>query len=362
MVAAGLRPASPVKEKSPVGLGIQTRASPTTRPLPTPPSKAIVSPPPSAGMQSSPSPRIQDSLVPQASEASTLLADFFGQRKVPAPDFRVDTAAILATRPDQGTNIKMLRSALYQLSADGKKQLVPSHQERILFEGNFYLCSHTFGNAAGKRVTEVYYWVGDEVPTSVAEEAEIFAQREAKSSGGKLVTIRQGKETPEFFHALGGIIIIRRGTSNKYDSLAPHILCGRKHFGQIAFDEVDFSAQSLCSGFPYLISTQSGKSYLWKGKGSGVDELSCARLIGMDSGLTGEIEEVEDGSEPAPFLKIFNGGMSKSADHWRMKPNYNKYCSRLFSAEPSAKDQVRLKITPRLAAPTNIILRNTDCD
>ncbi|TVY42148.1 Advillin [Lachnellula subtilissima] len=340
MVAAGLCPASPEKEKTPVGLGIQTKVSPTTRPLPTPPSRSIASLPPSTSLQPATSPRIQDSLVPQASEASTLLADFFGQRKVPAPSFTADTATILAARPDQGTNIKTLRSALYQLSADGKKQLVPSHQERILFEGNFYLCTHTFGNAAGKRVTEVYYWVGDEVPYSVAEEAEIFAQREAKSCGGKLVTIRQGREPPEFFQSLGGIIVIRRGTSNKYDSLAPHILCGRKHFGQIAFDEVDFSAQSLCSGFPYLISTQSGKSYLWKGKGSGIDELSCARLIGMDFGLMGDIEEVEDGSEPASFLKIFNGDISKSADHWRMKPNYNKYCSRLFSAESSAKDQI----------------------
>jgi hypothetical protein len=340
MVAAGLRPASPDRKQAPVSLGIQRRDQPATRPLPTPPSKVIMSPPPSAGLEASKSPRLQDSLVPQASEASTMLTDFFGANKPPAPEFRVDTAAILAARPDQGTNIKSLRSALYQLSADGKKQLVPSHQERVLFEGNLYTCSHTFGNAAGKKITEVYYWVGDEVPSTTAEEAEIFARREAKSSGAKLLIIRQGKETPEFFHALGGIIIIRRGTSNKYDSLAPHILCGRKQFGQIAFDEVDFSAQSLCSGFPYLISTQSGKSYLWKGKGSGIDELSCARLIGMDFGLTGEIEEVEDGNEPASFLKIFDGAIVKSADHWRMKPNYNKYCNRLFCAEGTAKDQV----------------------
>lgn len=345
MVAAGLRPASPVKENAALGLGIKTRDAPKTRPLPTPPSKAVskaaLSPPPSAGLQRSKSPQLEDSLVPQASEASTLLVDFFGERTAPMSGYKADTASILASKPDQGSQIKTLRSALYQLSADGKKQLVPSHQERILFEGNLYLCSHTFGNAAGKKITEVYYWVGDEVPFATAEEAEIFAQKEAKSSGGKLATIRQGRETPEFFHALGGIIIIRRGTSNKYDSLAPHILCGRKHFGQIAFDEVDFSAQSLCSGFPYLISTHTGKSYLWKGKGSGIDELSCARLIGMDFGLTGEIEEVEDGSEPSAFLDIFKE-MPQSADHWRMKPNYNKYCSRLFCAGSTAKDQVSL--------------------
>jgi hypothetical protein len=90
-----------------------------------------------------------------------------------------------------------------------------------------------------------------------------------------------------------------------------------------------------------LILTQSGKSYLWKGKGSSIDELSCARLIGMDFGLTGEIEEVEDGNEPASFLQTFGSGTAipKSADHWRMKPNYNKYCGRLFCAN-SVEPQV----------------------
>jgi hypothetical protein len=269
-----------------------------------------------------------------------MLTEFFLERR--PVEFKIDTAALLSERPEQSTNIKTLRSSLYQLSSDGKKQHVPNHQERILFEGNLYLCSHTFGNAAGKKVTEVYYWIGDGVPNEVAKEVEIFAQREAKSAGGKLVTIRQGKETPEFFHALGGIIIVRRGSSNKYDSLAPHILCGRKHFGQIAFDEVDFSPTSLCSGFPYLISTQSGKSYLWKGRGSGIDELSCARLIGMDFGLTGEVEEVEDGNEPPSFLQTFGNGNTKpkSADHWKLKPNYNKYLGRLFRVDSTTKEQV----------------------
>jgi hypothetical protein len=88
----------------------------------------------------------------------------------------------------------------------------------------------------------------------------------------------------------------------------------------MAFDEVDFSPSSLCSGFPYLISAKSGNLYLWKGKGSGIDELSCARLIGIDFGLTGEVEEVEDGKEPSSFLQIFGNDakLPKSADHWRM--------------------------------------------
>lgn len=345
MVDAGLRPSSPVKGPS-LGLGIQsTRDSGASRPLPTPPTKGPLSPPTSAGLTPSLAPtKSNDSPVPQSSEASKLLADFFGANRSSA-QYTVDTAAVLTSRSNQGGNIKTLRSTLYQLSPDGKKQQVPSHQERILFEGNLYLCFHTFGNAAGKKVTEVYYWLGDEVLNRTVEEAEVFAQKEARSAGGRLITIRQGKETPEFFHALGGIIIIRRGSANRYDSLAPHILCCRKHLGQIVFDEVDFLPLSLCSGFPYLISTQSGKSYLWKGKGSGIEELSCARLIGMDFGLTGEIEEVDDGKEPASFLQIFvskthDTAIPKSADHWRLKPNYTKYSTRLFRSHSAVKEQV----------------------
>ncbi|CZT51711.1 uncharacterized protein RSE6_12898 [Rhynchosporium secalis] len=338
MVVAGLRPVSPVKSNAPVGLGIQ---GPRARPLPTPPTKPLpqsANPGPRSLHQSKKS---LDVSVPQASEASQLLGDFFGEHRQHL-EFNVDTAEILSSRPDMNQDIKTLRATLYQFSNDGKKQEVPSHEERILFEGNLYLCTHVLGNAAGRRITESYFWQGDDVSTSVADDIEMFAQREAKSAGGKLIKIRQGKETPEFFNALGGIIIIRRGPSNKYDSLAPHILCARKHFGQIAFDEVDFSPASLCSGFPYLISTQSGKAFLWKGKGSGVDELSCARLIGMDFGLTGELEEVEDGSETESFLEIFGNGASipASADHWRMKPNYNKYSGRLFVADSAARSQI----------------------
>lgn len=350
MIGAGLRSLSPDKAKESIGLGRESKTfAPKSRPLPTPPTKSALSPPLSAGPRSSGlTNKSLNHSVPQTSEASQLLEDFFGGSR-PVAEFTADTATLLSSRPDLGEKIQTLNSALYQFSNDGKKQQIPGHQDGgPLFEGNLYLCTRTFANAAGKKVTEAYFWVGDDVPTAMADEMEVLAQKEVKSIGGKMIRIHQGRETPEFFHALGGMVIIRRGSSNKYDSLAPRILCTRKHFGHIAFDEVDFSPASLCSGFPYLISTQSGKAYLWKGKGSGVDELSYARIIGMGLGLTGEIEEVEDGSEPASFLQVFGSGIAipKSADHWRMKPNYNKYSGRLFVANSTSRQQVRLLAYP----------------
>ncbi|KIH90573.1 gelsolin domain containing protein [Sporothrix brasiliensis 5110] len=277
----------------------------------------------------------------QAQEVTVVLNEFFGADR-PSRTYRVDTADILANRPQIDVKIKTLSAQLYRLGSDGKKQPVPAHLERILFEREMYLCPHTFTRSAGRKVTEVYFWVGDDVPAASVQDVQVFLNREARAVGGTLVPLQQGKETAEFLLALGGIVTVRRGSSNTYDSLAPSMFCGRQYLGQIAFDEVDFEPASLCSGFPYLI-TRQGKCYLWKGKGSNVNELSCARLIGMDLALMGELAEVEDGKESANFWALFQGsgrGKPGSADHWRLKPKYDRYARRLFRSDAAHPQQI----------------------
>lgn len=271
-----------------------------------------------------------------------MINGFFGHQR-PKRNYHVDAAELLMNRPKGGSRVQTHKAQLFQVTEQGKKIPVPAHYERVLFEREMYICSHTFTDESRKRVSEVYFWSGDDVAPSAVEDAQVFVNREAKSMGGTLIKMRQGKETAEFIQALGGIVIIRRGSSNKYDSLASNILCGRQYMGQIVFDEVDFSSSSLCSGFPYLI-TQQGKCYLWKGKGAGVDELSCARLIGMDLALMGELVEMDEGQEPENFWDFFGGdrlASLSSADHWRLKPSYEKYCGRLFCSDSAAQNQVR---------------------
>jgi hypothetical protein len=225
MVGAGLRSPSSDKDGGQAGDDIQSESS---RPFPVTLTKTPLSPPPKAGTahlarlsgtlsnssgnsnSSRPySPKKMDELSSRT-EASRVLSDFFSDHSNPSK-FETDTAALLAAQPEQGqaSEIKTLRASLYRFSEDGKKQLVPSHQERVLFEGNMYICIHSFGNVAGKKTIETYWWIGDEVPQDTVNGAEVFAQREAR--GNKLVKMRQGKERPEFFQALGGIVIIRRG-------------------------------------------------------------------------------------------------------------------------------------------------------
>lgn len=360
---------TPVRTKEPIGLGIQTAPKESTgsTPLdPNLPSPPMRSPKPPSSPKSPPLPgkkpasiasRVPSSTVPsqpmeqdgrpqvqRTSDPSRLLASFFGEISSSQPKFVTDTQSILAScsSHDGSEKIKTLRKQISEITGSGKLLPVPAQQEHILFEENLYLCTHVFGTVAGTRTTEVYLWHGEGVAPSAAEDAQLFARKVAKENNGKLIILQQGKETSNFFQALGGIVITRRGLGSRGDSpsktSAAYMLCGRRHVGQIAFDEVDYSTRSLCSAFPYIISAPVGKLYLWKGSGSGADELGCARLIGMDLGITGEIVEVDEGREPDSFWESLPGGKLADAagagiQHWHLKPSSEKYVTRLFSVD-----------------------------
>ena len=296
-------------------------------------------------------PQIQSTGLSQdhLSGASNLFASVFDEHPSFKRNINVDTQAVLDSRSSSDSSLKIttLRKQIFEITENGKSVPVPSQGEHILFEGCLYLCTHVFGTVAGTRTTEVYLWCGDGVPSSLIEDAQLFAKKAAKDNNGKLIVIKQGKETTNFFQALGGIVITRRGSSRRLESsggtAATYILCGRQHVGQIAFDEVEFSPRALCSGFPYIVSTRSGKLYLWKGSGSGAYELGCARLIGMDLGLTGDFEEIDEGQEPEAFWQSFPGekrndivATAESTWHWRLKPSCEKYTTRLYRTDVEA--------------------------
>lgn len=337
---ASPRPHAESGHSSPLQVN-KTPSRVATRPLPTPPTKEPQSP----KAPQTPKPQQTSSAAPpktpsQSNDVASLLTDFFGP-KPPRAEYKVDAAELLMNRPPTGpVKIQSLSFQVFQISAEGKKTPVASHYERTLFEREMYIAPHSFTNEAGWKRLEIYFWVGDQVPESAADDALLFVQKEAKALGGKLVKMEQGKETTEFLQALGGVVLVRRGSGNKYDSLAPNMLCGRRYQGQVAFDECDFNPSSLCAGFVYVLTSQ-GKAYIWKGRGCDVTELSAAKLVAIELTLTGELIEVDDGDEPESFWKLFEGGSKPhSADHWRLKPNYSKYSSRLFCSDAETRQQI----------------------
>lgn len=356
---AAIDKAVPVPKES-SGPGIQTTLNGSKimseRSVPSSPAKSSKSPPLPAKKPTSiagriassglPAPATSNSITPplaNLSEVKQLFTDIFDEPSSSKINIKIDTQAVVdhSSSNDSSQKIKTLRKQIFEITDHGKSIPVPSHQEHILFEDSLYLCTHVFGSSAGTRTTEVYLWCGDGVSSSAAEDAQLFARKMAKEHNGKLIILKQGKETSNFFQALGGIVITRRGSSSHSESSssATYMLCGRQHVGQIAFDEVDLVPGSLCKGFPYIISARFGKLYLWKGTGAGADELGCARLIGMDLGLTGEIEEIDEGKEPDEFWTSFPEGKpidiaeTIGAQHWQLKRSCEKYATRLFSID-----------------------------
>ena len=341
----------PANDKSPkktVGLGITSQISdngkikppaksPRSPPIPAKKSEALSRIVSNGSLAPQSPPKTPTGFTPKSSRATTLFTNFFDNEPDSKGKVDIDTQAVLTKTVETASKIKTLRKEIWEITGDGKKTPVPLQQEHILYEDCMYLCSHVFGTFSGKKTTEVYLWCGDGVSSSSIEDAQLFCRNTAKDAGGKLIILRQGKESSTFFEALGGIVITRRGSSN--DSSATYMLCGRRHMSQIAFDEVEFSPKSLCSGFPFIIAATGGSLYLWKGKGASADELGCARLIGMDLGLTGEIEEIDEGNESDSFWKAFRTSdrPDQVAEHWSVKASSNKYATRLFSVDVDAR-------------------------
>ncbi|KLJ05977.1 hypothetical protein EMPG_10590 [Blastomyces silverae] len=313
--------------------------------LPPFPPEGIDSPPipppkpssPTLARRKSPLIGSKTSPFPESSEAVNVFSSFFDAMPKASDKVEVDPQSVLMSRPDVYPKISTISKQIWEITGDGKRKDLPANQGYILFEQSMYLCVHVFDVAGGSKTTQVHLWCGDEVAEAAIEDAQLFARKVARENSCKLELVKQGKEAPSFIQALGGIIITRRGSGSRTNSSAMYMLCGRRHMGQIAFDEVDLAASSLCSGYPYLISAKFGKLYLWQGRGSTADELGCARLIGMDLGLTGEIEEVIEGKEPPGFFETFpdtfQPAAGQTADHWQLKPTNGKYCCRLYRVD-----------------------------
>ena len=349
------KPRSPVETKplppkpKPAGLGFSLGslggfvAARSRESSPQPPQSYPASPPGSAGRpQSEP---FKQSPAPTAKKSEGMFAEFFDETPITEgqlPD-NIDTVQVLSSPPlnlGPAGKIRTLRKTIQEVHGDGKLTAIPIQEEHVLFQDSMYLCTHIYGDSKGARHTDVYLWAGNGVAEPTLEDVQLFARNQAKQTQGKLIVLRQGQEPPNFFEALGGIVITRRGTN---PASKQFMLCGRRHLGHLAFDEVDFSLKSLCSAFPYLISTTTGKVLLWKGRGCSAEELSGARLMGMDLAPTGDFTEIAEGSEPQDFIDIFPAStvpakgppIPRSADHWRYKATSDKYHVRLFKVEQS---------------------------
>lgn len=124
------------------------------------------------------------------------------------------------------------------------------------------------------------------------------------------------------------------------------MLCGRSQSGGVAFDELDMTLSSLCSGFSYVLAT-GGEVYVWKGRGATLEEVGAARLVGFEISR-GEIKEFVEGEESDAFFNALGGYQDRtSADYWHLRPSCKKYAARLFKVDLQTSGKVNMCLIGR---------------
>ncbi|KAF1364574.1 hypothetical protein EJ07DRAFT_98931 [Lizonia empirigonia] len=338
-------PPAPLQPKAkPAGLGFSlggfggfgSSASRSRESSPRLPKDLPMSPPRSADKPQPDTPKA--ATPPAAPKHDGIFAEFFDEAPMTEGQLpeSIDAVQVLHSPPfDLGPagKVRTQRQQIQEIIGDGKMLSIPAHEQHVLFQESMYICTHVYSDSKGAKNNDVYLWAGNSVAESNIEDAQLFARNHAKQNQARLLIVRQGNEPPNFFDALGGIVITRRGTK---PASKQFMLCGRRHLGHLAFDEVDFELKSFCSAFVYLISTETGKVFLWKGRGCSAEELSGARLMGMDLAPTGDFQEIDEGSEPSQLIDVFPPNLTKgpaiprSADHWRYKATSDRYRARLY--------------------------------
>ncbi|KAI5783626.1 gelsolin repeat protein [Geopyxis carbonaria] len=323
---------TPTKSAKPLGI---SGLSPVSN-LPS-----LVEPPKSRSLPKLPS--RSPSPTPQAMDLRDnyqVLSEFFKGPSFLADRVDFDIIGFLSSSPtNRQEKVKTTKMEVSEITGYGKLSAVPQDRQHIFFDESMYLCIHHRDIGSGKQSVDVFLWCGGRVSEGAVEDAQLFARKISREQDGKLIQIRQGRETATFFQAIGGIVITRRGTQKSSALEGTFMLCGRSQAGGVAFDEVDMKVSSLCSGFPYILTTGS-EVYVWKGRGATIEEVGAARLVGFEiSG--GEVKEFNEGEEDDTFFNTLGGYQDRiSADYWHLRPSCKKYAARLFKIDLQTSGKV----------------------
>ncbi|KAK6332030.1 hypothetical protein TWF718_002568 [Orbilia javanica] len=292
-------------------------------------------------------------------DAAKYLSKFFSGPVTDPPRGGIDVTHIIESKPKQSSeSVQTLKKQMWEITGiNGKKDQVPIGQEHVLYEDGLYMCLHSYMENNGMMASEVFLWSGDRVSLGTVEEAQLSARRLAREYDGRLIVTQQGREVPRFIEALGGVIITRRGSRARIQQDIPYMLCCRKVAGGIAFDEVDIHFTNLCGGFPYIISTPD-RLYLWKGKGSSIEELRAARVASFDLAGDNEVKQIDEDKEPEFFVEMMGGepGGQVHAQYWSSKPQHPQYATRVFLIDHQSPNSA-IEIHPFAQSdlePTNI--------
>ncbi|XP_047232858.1 supervillin isoform X3 [Girardinichthys multiradiatus] len=199
--------------------------------------------------------------------------------------------------------------------------------------------------APGRERIACFFWQGrhssaSEKGTSALMTVELGSHR------GSQVLVTQGKEPPCFLQLFQGGLIIHKGSrddsSNSTDGWRLFCVRGEAEV-EATLVEVACELSSLRSRASLvLLNAQKSVLFLWHGCKAQADskqvakraadklKLRCPSELGLNSRSKLMVEEVEEGSEPAEFLKPLGPQDKKAYDCMLQDPGKYNYTPRLF--------------------------------
>uniref|UniRef100_A0A8C9XT02 Supervillin d n=1 Tax=Sander lucioperca TaxID=283035 RepID=A0A8C9XT02_SANLU len=265
-------------------------------------------------------------------------------------------------RADDGRQAELATIAVdaWHIKEHGEEEL-PKESLGQLHEGDAYIIRWKYSittlvgkrqkpgelsaGAPGRERTACFFWQGSH--SSISEKGtSALMTVELGSHRGSQVLVSEGKEPPCFLQLFQGGLIIHKGSredsANNTDGWRLFCVRGEAEV-EASLVEVDCQRASLRSRASLvLLSAQKGILYLWHGCKAhagarqvakrAVDKLTqrCPSELGLSSTSSVTVEEVEEGSEPAEFIKALGPQDKKAYDCMLQDPGKYNYTPRLF--------------------------------
>nr|XP_057917497.1 supervillin isoform X3 [Doryrhamphus excisus] len=205
--------------------------------------------------------------------------------------------------------------------------------------------------APGRERTACFFWQG--LQSSVSEKGTSALKTvELGNFRGSQVLVTQGKEPPCFLQLFQGGLIIHKGSRDDSvrNTAVWRLFCVRGEVeAEAMLVEVDCCSASLRSrAVLVLLHARESHVYVWRGCKAhagarqvatrAVDQLCrrCPSELDLKSDSRVKVEEVEEGAEPAEFLKVLSVQDRKSYDCMLQDPGKYNYTPRLFRLSASS--------------------------
>lgn len=254
---------------------------------------------------------------------------------------KIDQSALSTSLSRQnGLSQKAISLEVVLIKSDGSTDALQGEEAATLYEAETQVITHRYKDSATSAVisTAVYARVGRAsgvvTSTKSCEAGKLmeFAQRYRTP----VIDARQGRESAELVHLLGGCLVTREGDRQRFDRSTTCMYQVRGMQGCLYIDQVDMLTGSLCSAYSAIVQLM-GDVFVWHGIGATkAVRQGAVHYASKLRESKSQISEYEEGFEDELFWTCFEKGSPySSAWHHRFLPllGRDQLKSRLFGIQ-----------------------------